>query len=124
MKPLKKAYYVSVGHRVIREAPHHHSAEFKVFLDDEDLVKLRDKLTELSREDDFTFQRAPIPYKSADHDEATEHFNKRLIELYTLLYQFGDDQTRQTIISLGVLGKLQNPDYHHPGYDGAAPFNS
>ncbi|MFD3261484.1 hypothetical protein ACE3MQ_23080 [Paenibacillus lentus] len=123
MKIGKKPYYVSVAHRMIQEAPNQDSTEFRVLLDDEDLVKLRDKIAELSEEDLYTFRRAPVPYKSADHDEATEHFNDRMIELYTLLYQYGDEQTRRSIISLGVLGKLQNHDYNDPGYNGKSPLN-
>ncbi|MNJ49705.1 hypothetical protein D3C77_449510 [compost metagenome] len=123
MKPMKKAYYVSVAHQIIQEAPNDNTTEFKVFLDEEDFVRLRDKIAELSQEDDHTFRRAPIPYKSADHDEATQQYNERLIELYTLLYQYGNDQTRRSIVSLGVLGKLQNPDYNDPGYDDGFPLN-
>ncbi|GAA0134655.1 hypothetical protein YSY43_14950 [Paenibacillus sp. YSY-4.3] len=123
MKTGKKPYYVSVAHRLIQEVPNQDSAEFRVQLDEEDLVKLRDKITELSEEDIYTFRRAPIPYKSADHDEATEQFNDRMIELYTLLYQYGDEQTRRSIIGLGVLGKLQNHDYDDPGYNGKSPLN-
>ncbi|MNJ32926.1 hypothetical protein [Paenibacillus bouchesdurhonensis] len=123
MKTGKKPYYVSVAHRIIQEAPNQDSAEFRVLLDEEDLVKLNDKMAELSEEDIYTFRRAPVPYKSADHDAATEQFNDRMIELYTLLYQYGDEHARRTIIRLGVLGKLQNHDYNDPGYNGKSPLN-
>ncbi|WP_055106594.1 hypothetical protein [Paenibacillus ihumii] len=123
MKTGKKPYFVSVAHRLIQESPNQDNAEYRVLLDEEDLVKLRDKIAELSEEDIYTFKRAPVPYKSADHDEATEHFNDRMRELYTLLYQYGDERTRRSIIGLGVLGKLQNQDYDHPGYNGKSPLN-
>lgn len=123
MKTGRKPYYVSVAHRSIQEAPNQDSTEFRVLLDEEDFAKLSDKIAELSEEDIYTFRRAPVPYKSADHDDATEQFNARMIEVYTLLYQYGDEQTRRSIIGLGVLGKLHNSDYDDPGYNGKSPLN-
>ncbi|WP_236291240.1 hypothetical protein [Paenibacillus allorhizoplanae] len=37
--------------------------------------------------------RAPIPYKSADHDKATDQFNDDLLKIYQLIYNLGTDAT-------------------------------
>ncbi|WP_410770919.1 hypothetical protein [Fontibacillus sp. BL9] len=118
----KTPYYVSVTHRLIQEIPND-STEFEVLLDDEDLAILQDKIAGLSKEDEYTFKRAPVPYKSTDHDEATEHFNRQLTELYVLLYRTGSERTRKSIIEMGVLSNLTNTDYNHPGYGGGTPLN-
>ncbi|MEF2966213.1 hypothetical protein V3851_10260 [Paenibacillus sp. M1] len=118
----KTPYYVSVTHRLIQQTPND-SSEFQVLLDEEELAQLRDKLNELSKEDDYTFKRAPVPFKSADHDEAPEQFNRRLTELYVLLYRTGTERTRNALMKMGVLNRLADTDYRDPGYGGGSPLN-
>ncbi len=115
-------YYVSVTHRLIQETPND-STEFEVLLDEEDLAQLKDKIAGLDDEDEYTFKRAPVPYKSADHDEAPNQFNQRLTELYVFLYRAGSERTRKAIMEMGVLNNLSNMDYNDPGYGGGSPLN-
>lgn len=122
MAPDKTPYYVSVTHRLIQEVPND-SSEFEVFLDGEELEQLRDKIAQLSNKDEYTFKRAPVPYKSADHDEAPDQFDRSLIELYVMLYRTGSERTRNTILKMGILDNLAKTDYNHPGYDGGSPLN-
>ncbi|MBU5673490.1 hypothetical protein [Paenibacillus brevis] len=123
MEYEKQTYYVSVAHRLIQESPND-SAEFEVLLDEEELSLLQDKLNALTAEDDYTFRRAPVPYKSADHDDAPEQFNKQLSELYVLLYRSGTAKTRTMLMESGILSRLGNTDYHHPGYgEHGSPLN-
>ncbi|USB33748.1 hypothetical protein [Paenibacillus sp. YPG26] len=122
MNNAKTRYYVSVTHQLIQDVENE-SAEYKVDLDDEELGLLRDKLDELAKEDEYTLKRAPVPYKSADKDEATDHYNDKLIAVYAYLHQIGDEKTRQAIESLGVLGKLENSDYDDKGYGEGSPTN-
>jgi len=118
----KKNYYISVTHRLVQEVPNE-STEFEVLLDEEDLSVLRDKIGEMAKEDEYTLKRAPVPYKSADHDEAPDRFNRRLTEIYVLLYRNGTAKTREAIMNMGVLSNLSNTDYDHPGYNGGSPLN-
>lgn len=115
-------YYVSVTHRLIQEVPND-STEFEVLLDEEELILLRDKIAGLHDEDEYTLKRAPVPFKSADHDEAPEQFNRQLTELYVLLYRTGSERTRKAIMDMGVLNNLSNTDYNHPGYGEGSPLN-
>lgn len=118
----KTPYYVSVTHRLIQEVPGD-SSEFQVFLDEEELEQLRDKIAKLSKKDEYTFRRAPVPYKSADHDEAPDQFDRSLIDLYVMLYRTGSERTRNSIIETGILDNLAHTDYNHPGYNGGSPLN-
>lgn len=119
----RSLYYVSVAHRLIQETPND-SGEFEVQLDEEELTLLRDKLEALTAEDNYTFRRAPVPYKSADRDDAPEQFNKQLSEVYVLLYRTGTARTRTMLLESGILSRLGNTDYHHPGYgEHGSPLN-
>ncbi|WP_068613958.1 hypothetical protein [Paenibacillus tuaregi] len=122
MNHAKTRYYVSVTHNLIQDVPNE-SAEYEVDLSDEQLGILRDKLDDLAKEDEHTLKRAPVPYKSADKDQATDDYNDKIIDVYAFLHEIGDERTRKAIESLGVLSKLENADYDHPGYGDGSPTN-
>jgi hypothetical protein len=108
--------YVSVSNKSLdREASMNEQLE--VCGTDEELEKLRQILEQLERDDQVTQFRAPIPYKSADHDKATDQFNDDLLKLYQLIYDLGTDKTRAHIHDMNILNKLQNTDYDYPGYE-------
>lgn len=121
MQEGKHHYYVSVSHNLI-ERERHESTPFEVMVDDEELVQLKDLMKVLEDDDAYTLQRAPVPYKSADHDEATAQFSDGMTLLYTFLYDHGTSDTRQSIESMNVLSRLQDTDYEDPGYEDS-PLN-
>lgn len=108
--------YVSVSNKSLdREVSMNEQLEVRGT--DEELEKLRQILEQLERDDQVTQLRAPIPYKSADHDKATDQFNDDLLKLYQLIYNLGTDKTRAHIHDMKILNKLQNTDYENPGYE-------
>ncbi|MEI0740199.1 hypothetical protein VQ056_32320 [Paenibacillus sp. JTLBN-2024] len=117
----KKRYYISVSHHLIQDAPYE-SAEFEVLMTEAEKTKLMDKLEDLNREDEYTFKRAFIPYKSADHDDAPQEFNDKLIDVYAFLHDIGDEKTKRTIEGMKILGKMRHTDYDHEGYEDS-PLN-
>ncbi|OBZ10510.1 hypothetical protein A8L34_18100 [Bacillus sp. FJAT-27264] len=118
----KKRYFVSAAHVVIQNI-RNESNEFEVHLNDEELTILQDLLTNLESDDDYTFRRAFVPFKSADHDDAAQEFDDQTIALYRYLYEHGSNDTRQMIKSLNVLTKLENTAYQDKGYGGGTPLN-
>lgn len=121
MENDKRRYYISVTHNLIQDVPND-SAEFEMMLTDEQVASLKDQMDALIKDDEYTFKRAFVPYKSADHDDATEEFDEKLIGLYAYLYEIGDEKTRQLIERMNILPKLHQTDYHDDGYDGS-PLN-
>ncbi|GAA3404234.1 hypothetical protein ACFFNY_26295 [Paenibacillus hodogayensis] len=91
--------------------------EFSVEATDDEIGELRRLLDSYADQDMHALRRAPVPYKSADHDEATESFNNRTYQLYAALYALGTTETRDYIEQSQMLAKLRNPDYEHPGYE-------
>ncbi|WP_136608050.1 hypothetical protein [Paenibacillus dokdonensis] len=121
MENDKKRYYISVTHNLIQDVPND-STEFEVMMTDEQVTRLRDQMDELIKDDEYTFKRAFVPFKSADHDDATEQFDDKLIGVYAYLHDIGDDETRRMIDELNILPKLHQTDYHDDGYDDS-PLN-
>ncbi|MFC3750159.1 hypothetical protein [Paenibacillus sp. GCM10012306] len=116
----KKRYFVSAAHGVIQNI-RNESNEFEVYLNNEELTILKDLLTGLESDDDYTFLRAFVPFKSADHDDAAQEFDDQTIALYRYLYEHGSNDTQQMIKSLNVLTKLENTAYQDEGYGKAHP---
>jgi uncharacterized protein (DUF342 family) len=113
---LKQTLYVSVSSKSLdREASMNEQLEVQGT--EEELEKLRHMLEQLRRDDEATQFRAPIPYKSADHDKATDQFNNDLLQLYQVVYDLGTDKTKAHIKNMNILLKLQDTDYDYPGYE-------
>ncbi len=121
METPTKTYYVSVHHQLIQDIPDD-STEFTVFMNNEELAQLRNQMSELAKDDEYSFRRAFVPYKSADHDDATQQFDDKILEVYKAIYRYGDPLTKQTITEMNILPKLKNSNYHDKGYE-QSPFN-
>ncbi|MDP9701015.1 hypothetical protein SAMN05720606_10650 [Paenibacillus polysaccharolyticus] len=121
MQEGKQHLYVSVTHNLI-ERTRNESTPFEVLVDDGQLATLQDLMKVLEEGDDYSLQRAPVPYKSADHDDGNERLTDGVTMLYTFLYDHGTTETRQAIEDMDVLPKLQNTDYDDPGYENS-PMN-
>ncbi|MDO3677866.1 hypothetical protein Q3C12_12710 [Paenibacillus ehimensis] len=118
---LKKRYYVSVGTGTIEDAQTladlgDYSYEYAVEATDQEIRELRWLMSSYEAETEKTFARAGVPYKSADHDEATDEYNAQVRELYAMIYRLGTPETRGHIEKMRIMEKLGNPDYRQPGY--------
>ncbi|MBR2564604.1 MAG: hypothetical protein IKE29_08285 [Paenibacillus sp.] len=121
MQDGKQHLYVSVTHNLIEQTKNE-STPFEVLVDDGQLATLKDLMKVLEDGDNYSLQRAPVPYKSADHDDGNERFTDGVTMLYTFLYDHGTPETRQAIDGMNVLPKLQDTDYDDPGYE-HSPMN-
>ncbi|WP_159885077.1 hypothetical protein [Paenibacillus puerhi] len=120
---LKTRYAVSVANRTIIQldqrpntGPSASDAELVVKATPEEIAELGQLIQEQEHREEKTFARGPVPYKSADHDEATRRFNDHISRVYTEIYELGTPETRRHIEEMGILEKLRHPDYNLPGY--------
>lgn len=114
-------YYVSITQQLIHQEQTQ-SGDYEVRLTQDELAQMQDLMSAISKEDKYTLQRTPVPYKSADHDDANEQFTDRYQELYQLIYDTGTEQTKAMIRQQKVLTKLDHTDYNHTGYENS-PLN-
>lgn len=112
----KKHYYVSVSGKSVEAEPSK-TEQLQVLATENEINDLQILLDREKQGDNHTGQRAPIPYKSADHDPATDEFNDEIIDVYRAIYQIGTEETKQHIRSMNIIKELQNTDYNHPGYE-------
>lgn len=112
----KKVYYVSVSGSAIETEPSK-GEQLMIEANEEELVELQAVLDQGQREDETTALRTPIPYKSADHDDAQNQFTEQLIEVYRAIYRVGTKETQTHIRGMNILEELKHTDYNHPGYE-------
>ncbi|KGE19559.1 hypothetical protein [Paenibacillus wynnii] len=118
----KKQYFVSVNHGLIQDV-RNETGEYEVWLTAEELTDLQDRLKALEQNDEYSFRRAFVPYKSADHDDAIDQFDEKTVRLYENLRQHGTKETQKVIDELGVIPKLENTGYQDKGYGDGSPTN-
>ncbi len=112
----QQTLYVSVSSKSL-DTEASRNEQLEVRGTEEELAELRQLLDQVQRDDESTQFRAPIPYKSADHDKATDQFNGDLLKLYEVVYKLGTARTREHIRQMDILTKLQDTDYDYPGYE-------
>lgn len=112
----KERYYVSVSTGMINKEPAL-TDQLTIMATETERDNLQTLLDREKTADDKTHVKAPIPYKSADHDSATNEFNDSLVEVYRYIYQIGTVETRRHIEYMDILEELRTPDYHHQGYN-------
>lgn len=112
----KQTYYVSISGKRVEPEPSIND-QLTVTGTREEINELQQLLDQIQKDDEQTQFRAPIPYKSADHDKATDKFNEDIIKVYHAVYQLGTDITRDHIRQMNILNKLEDTDYNYPGYE-------
>jgi hypothetical protein len=111
----KLRYYVSVSAGIVGTEPAL-TDQLTVLATDEERNHLIALLERERKALESTYVRAPIPYKSADHDSATNRYNDSMIEIYRFIYRIGTIETKRHIEYMDILRELRTPDYRHPGY--------
>ncbi|MFC4303371.1 hypothetical protein [Cohnella boryungensis] len=111
----KLRYYVSVSAGIVGTEPAL-TDQLTVLATDEERNHLIALLEKERKALESTYVRAPIPYKSADHDSATNRYNDSMIEIYRFIYRIGTIETKRHIEYMDILRELRTPDYRHPGY--------
>ncbi|MDL0419244.1 hydrolase [Caldifermentibacillus hisashii] len=70
---------------------------------DSDIKKLREIFNNLHQANLATFVRSHIPFLEYHHDRQNEIYDNGIKEMYSLLYELGDKETKNHIQSMGVL---------------------
>lgn len=111
----KQRYYVSVSANMVGTEPSL-TDQLTVLATDAERNELVSLLNREQKNNDTTYIRAQIPYKSADHDRGTRRFNDSMLDVYRYIYKIGTIETKRHIEYMDILTELRTPDYRHSGY--------
>jgi hypothetical protein len=112
----KQRYFVSVSASMVGTEPSIMD-QLTILATEEERNHLIAMLNQEQKNNEKTYLRAHIPYKSADHDIATERYNDSMVEIYRYIYKIGTLETKRHIEYMSILEELRKPDYHHQGYN-------
>lgn len=112
----KETYYVSVSAGTITKEENHTTDQLSVYATDREIDQLMSLFAKRAETDDLTHLRGIIPYKSADHDPATDKYNEQMLDIYRMVFRIGTEETRKHLIHMDILSVLKDPDTHLPGY--------
>jgi hypothetical protein len=100
---LKKTYYISLGSGEISQSSTASTWNYKIEATDEEIVQLREHFDQIYSSDWQGFLRAHVPYVEYHHDPTNDAYDETMHKVYELIYQLGDDETRQHIDEQGIL---------------------
>ncbi|GAB7387466.1 hypothetical protein BSNK01_13030 [Bacillaceae bacterium] len=99
----KKLYYVSVGARDVFTDKTVSPFEFEIEATPEEVTRLQHLFDKAAAEDFATFLDTHIPFKLYHEDRVNVEYDRRLQEVYRMIYELGTPQTKRHIEELGLL---------------------
>jgi hypothetical protein len=100
----KKTYYVEIGSGEISQTKYQNNHSFTIQATPEEVTMLRAKLNNMDGAALSSFWRAHVPIMPYHNDKANDRYDAGLVDVYEMLYDLGDDTTRNHIESIGILG--------------------
>lgn len=101
----KKKYYVNLQSKEISQIQYQNNNMFTIHATDEEVLLLRKKLVGADVAEFDTFWRAHVPIVPYHNDPSNDRYDRNLAEAYQMIYDLGDDQTKEFIEETGMLGE-------------------
>jgi hypothetical protein len=99
----KKKYFVNVGSKEISQIPYHDNADFKIQATSEEVRLLRAKMDDMHDAEFTNFLRAHVPIMSYHKDRSNDEYDEGITDAFRMIYELGDEETREHIRSMNVL---------------------
>ncbi|ALX47246.1 hydrolase [Lentibacillus amyloliquefaciens] len=104
---MKKKYYVNPGSLEISQIKYDNNDAFIIYASDDEVRSLRQSLDGMHTADNQAFWRAHVPIKPYHNDKPNDDYDAGITEAYQLIYELGDNGTREHIEAIGILGDNQ-----------------
>ncbi|WP_085991499.1 hydrolase [Oceanobacillus senegalensis] len=99
----KQKYYINVANGEISHRKHDNNDYLVINATNGEISYLRRKLESMHEASFSSFIRAHIPIVEYHNDSANDAYDDNLLEVYQMLYDLGNKQTREHIKSMGIL---------------------
>ncbi|MGM8211938.1 hydrolase [Virgibacillus sp. W0430] len=101
---MKEKYYVSLASREISRSRYHNNDDFTIYATEDEIEQLRSKLDAMYHADFNAYWRAHVPFMHYHNDKANEAYDGQVTQVFQMLYELGDEKTKEYIAETGVLG--------------------
>lgn len=99
----KKTYFVDIGSGEISQTKYQNNDSFTIRATPDEITMLRAKLRGMDDSAMQTFYRAHIPIMPYHNDKGNDRYDAGLVEVYQMLYDLGDESTKEHINNIGIL---------------------
>lgn len=99
----KKTFYVSVISGDILADKTDYPYEFEIEANEEEIQRLESLFEGKNQADWGSFIRAHIPIMPYHLDKENDYYDANLYEIYQMIYELGNEQTRRDMENLGYL---------------------
>lgn len=97
---MRDKYFIGISNGTITQKNADQNAAYTIYANDEELKEIRRKLEKMEDASLSSFLRAHIPIKPYHEDPQNDAYDDGLNELFQMLYELGDEQTKDHIRSL------------------------
>ena len=106
MNDMKKTYYIAIADGTITQVKTSTPWDYEIQATDEEITQLRELFDQNYSSDWQSFWRAHVPYIQYHDDKANEGYDTGLQQVYKMIYELGDEETKLQIKNDGL---LENP---------------
>ncbi|RYG74524.1 hydrolase [Lentibacillus lipolyticus] len=99
----KKKYYVNLGSQEISQIRYDNNDEFTIYATQDEVQTLRHKLDNMNNSDTRAFFRAHVPIMPYHNDKPNDDYDSEITEAFRMMYDLGDQETKQHIEEIGIL---------------------
>ncbi|MBP3039774.1 hydrolase [Bacillaceae bacterium Marseille-Q3522] len=100
---MKRTYYISLASGEISTSGTDSDWNMKIEATDEEIKQLRQLFEDNLQAEMGSFVRAHVPYIQYHYDRENDAYDKGMKNIYRLLYELGDEETKRHIESIGIL---------------------
>lgn len=102
MENKKRTFYINLGSQEISQIRDGNNDVFTIQATEEEMFRLRQVLNEVFSADERSFWRSHIPFRHYSEDSQNDDYDYSMREAYKMIYELGDDETKEFIKSIGM----------------------
>lgn len=102
----KKTYYIEIANGEISQSGTDSPWNFKIEATEEEILALREYFDQDESDEISNFIRAHIPFREYHLDKENDVQDENLQQIYRMIHQLGDQDTKKHIESMGFLDHI------------------
>lgn len=100
---MRNKYHINISTGAITQDNSDQNAAYTIYANGQEIKEIRNELEKMHDASNASFVRAHIPIMLYHNDPQNDAYDAGLKTLFQLLYELGDEETKQHIQSLDIL---------------------
>lgn len=99
----KKKFYINTGSQEISQIKYDNNEDFVIYATEDEVGTLRQRMNHMHDADFRAFFRSHVYIKQYHDDKPNDDYDDSITEAFQIIYDLGDDTTKEHIDSMGIL---------------------